>query len=231
MPQNRLVNMEGYAEAQIAIHFWYEGRKNIVSRRVGQLLPFVFYTLDSLYEVTRKLPDRTKTYDNNVPIIDATNFFVIGLPDSKYYHDIRLTLALVSDLYFLLEGVLNLGELMEIQPIISQMDKEAREFDDIRNFFTHLDTRITKLDEHGIDGTVNTNCGIKYANAKQCFHLVVGQGEIHFSDKKIAKEIDVSKNAFDPIFKESRKLFAELCNNKLANGRKIFPKPESIYPP
>jgi len=39
----------------------------------------------------------------------------------------------------------------------------GREFDDIRNFFTHLDSRITKLDEHGIDGTVNTNCGIKYA--------------------------------------------------------------------
>jgi hypothetical protein len=222
--------MEGYVESQIAVHFWYDARKENVDRRVSKLLPFVFYTLDSLYEVTQKLPDRSRTHDN-VPIINATNFFVIGLPDSNYYHNIRLTLALVSDLYFLLEGVLNLGELMEIQSIISQMDAEARKFDDIRNFFTHLDTRITKLNEHGIDGTVNTSCGIRYANAKECFHLVVGQGEIHFSDKKVAKEIDVSKSAFDPIFEEARRLFAELCNNRLENGRKTFPRPESIYPP
>jgi len=216
-------------EAKIAISFWCQGRQHIVSDSVGRILDFVFFTLDALYDVTRKLPPKTKTYED-VPLENVLHFYVIGLPKLDYYSDIRLTLSLVSDLYFLLEGILKQGNLMEIQPILLQMKNESRKFDDIRNFYTHLDERVIDLKKHGIDGTVDTNCGIKYVNVEKCFHLVVGQGEIHFSDDKKPKEIDVSKSAFDPIFIEARKLFVELTNNKLENGRKVFPSPSSIYP-
>jgi len=222
--------MNGYDESRIAIHFWGLGRKDVVNDSILKLLPFVFYTLDILYEVTRKLPTRTKTFDN-VPRIDVSRFFVVGLPEDDYYKDIRLTLALVSDLYFLLEGITKQGNLMEIESIITKMNNESRKFDDIRNFYTHLDERIYDLEKHGIDGKTSTNCGIKYdSNAKNCFHLVVGEGEIHFSDEKKPKEVDISKNAFDSIFIEGKNLYAELTNNKLSSGRKEFPSPDLIYP-
>lgn len=223
-------SMDGYEEARIAIHFWGLARKDTVNENVLKLLQFTFYTLDALYEVTRNLPERTHTFDD-VPKIDVSRFFVVGFPENNYYQKIRLTLSLISDLYFLLEGIKKQGDLMEIEPIITKMNNHARQFDDIRNFYTHLDERIYDLEKHGVDGIARTTCGINYdSNAKNCFHLVVGTGEIHFSDFKEPKEVDIGQSAFDLIFVEAKNLFTELTKNKLPDGRKTFPSADILYP-
>ena len=111
------------------------------------------------------------------------------------------------------------------------MDDEARKSGDIRNFFTHLDERISNLEKHGIDGETNTNCGIRYNSAaRNCFHFVIGKGEIHFSDNKEPKEIDVSKSAFDSIFIEARKLYAKLTDLSSLRIRADFESSDTLYP-
>ena len=223
--------MKGYSESRRAVYFWEQGRKDSINDSVFKLLPFVFYTLDSLYDITRKLPNREPTFDGEIPIIDAQRFFVLGLPEDEDYKNVRLTLALVSDLYFLLEGIKNQGNLMEIKSVIIKMNDESRKFSDIRNFFTHLDERISNLERHGIDGETITNCGIRYnSTAKNCFHLVVGKGEIHFSDSKEPKEIDIGKSAFNSIFIEARNLYATLTDLNTLNVKADFVSPDTLYP-
>lgn len=223
-------NIQSYDEARIAIHFWYRAREKNIANSIPKLLQFVFFTLDALYDVTRKLPERTHTFDD-VPKIDVSRFFVIGFPEYEYYKEIRLTLSLVSDLNFLFRGIKKQGELMEIESIINKMNELTSKFEDIRNFYTHLDERIYDLEKHGVNGVARTNCGINYeSNAKNCFHLVVGTGEIHFSDYKKPKEVDIGKSAFDSIFGEAKNLFTELTKNKDPNGRKTFPSAETFYP-
>ena len=222
-------SMSVYEEAKATIYFWGQG--NNTSPNDLRLLDFIFYTLDVLYDVTRKLPERTKTFES-IPLKDVTNFFVLGLPDVEYYKNIRLALTLVNDLYFLLKVINDKKYLVELNPITTEMCKEAHKFKEIRNFCTHIDERISNLEKHGIDGIKDTSCGIRYgSDAKNCFHLVVGDGEIYFSDKKKDKFTDISKSAFDPIFKTAKELFNKLADVQLPDlKRSRFLHSDKVYP-
>jgi len=93
--------------------------------------------------------------------------------DPSDYDKVRFVLSLISDVYNSIK-VLKEKNLPIISNIIENLYDLTDQFRDIRNFFTHLDERLSDLQKHGVDGPCQTNCGITLQNsAKNNFHLVL----------------------------------------------------------
>lgn len=204
----------------------------LLGTEIEDILPFVFYTLDSLYITTKGLPVPRPNHVTNLRITnDGTRGTVIMVANSYLeYLPMRLSLALTSDLYSLLIALQKQGNLMEIQHEVDQLCAQAKAFQDVRDFYTHLYDRLVKRKKHGINSALQTKCGVTYGNnAREYFHLVVDQNMIHFSDYNKAKEADVSRSAFEPIFATARNLYTILTTSPKVNAPS-YPSAESLYP-
>jgi len=208
-------------------HWWRA--ENNVDAQAYPLLLFLFRTLDALYADVQRFPQQWAG-DKPMGIRSGGKYgMYIGLslsPDS--FALLRAAIALQGDSYFIgkrLES-LNVGGALKA---ISQLVQELERFRELRNFFSHLDERIANLDEHGITGTVKTNCGIEYDSAYGCFHLVLVGNVLHFSNKGAPAEADVSKTSFLRLLQSSRSIYEELTAHKIHKPTGGYPAAETIY--
>ena len=208
-----------------AIHWWCTERPNL-KPTVKPLLLFTFDTLHRLHETVKNLPiDYTPQKDG---FIGKRNYIINFQKNSSSYNIIRLTLAFISDLYFSLETLMKQGNLMEIQQDIALMGQKARCFDDIRNFFTHMDERLFLLDRHGISGTGNVD-GVQYKKSKENFYLRVAEGVVYFSDYGQLKKTILTTRAFIPIFDDATKLYSKLISHKINSQFCNYPLANTIF--
>lgn len=203
------------------IHYWCNERLGRgLSTRVVTVLPWIFITLDSLYEAVKNLSWDSlalKSINGNPRIEGSGVMTIVGFDLSpQVYRDFRATISLIGDVYHLIESISKL-DLLELTSPINQLYSEANKFRDLRNFFTHINEQISKLNENGISGSCKTNCGIEYVNAQGCFHLVLSESKVHFSYKGQAKEVDFGKDSFERIFEAARVVYAELIKHSNAN--------------
>ena len=214
-----------------AVHWWCAERSNLgTDHPIRSILPFVFQTLDSLYIATRGIPS---PWTNIIPAgvkMGGTNNFIIDIPLSpKDYALLRAVLSLTSDLYSLLTPLKKTGNLMELSSPLLQLHRNTKQFKDVRDFFTHLDERLSKLSVHGITGATKTNCGVEYTDtAQECFHLRLIGDKIHFTSYRKAMEVDVGKSAFDFIFESARLIYSKIISHKIHKGD--YESATSIYP-
>ena len=216
---------------QEAIHWWCAERHGRgIDPNVRNVLPFAFKTLDSLYVVTKALPDVLADVMPTRIQQGGLRNIVLQFPISvETYTGFRSSLAFAGDLFCLLRGVSD-SELMELSAPLKKLLDEASRFRHVRNFFTHLDERITNLSEHGISGQLETDCGIFYKEtARDCFHLVLAGNTLHFTEKKRPIQAEVGRHAFDPIFSAARVVYAEVTSHKLHRELYNYLPPETLF--
>lgn len=164
--------------------YWCNERLKGLDTRVLTILPWIFITLDSLYEAVKNLPWDSlarKSIDGNPRIEGGGVMMIVGFDLSpQFYRDFRATISLIGDVYHLIESISKL-DLMELTSPINKLYSEAKKFRDLRNFFTHINEQISELKQNGISGSCKTSCGIEYVNAQGCFHLVLSGNKVHFS--------------------------------------------------
>lgn len=216
-------------EIQSAIHWWSAERYGSLNPNIRTVLPFAFQTLDSLYLATRNFPTKWTNSEPMTIQVGGERNLVITLPLSpEGYILVRSVLSFTSDIYFLMEALIKTGNLMELDFAIKELHREADKFREIRNFYTHLNERITNLDAHGISGEHDTKCGIKYTDSSQDnFHLVISDDKIHFSQFKMACEKEIGRNAFNEIFIHARSIYEIVTNHKI--HATSYEHPSGVY--
>lgn len=96
---------------------------------------------------------------------------------------------MTADMYRITTAIVKNTETGDLKPHLNKIKRSSNKYRDLRNFFEHIDDRLTDFNKHGISGETNTNCGIYYQeNAKECFHLVFDGSSFHFSDEKNQKK-------------------------------------------
>lgn len=212
---------------QSATHWWCA--ENTVDPSVRRLLPFLFETLDALYATVLRFPDE---WASDIPMriqSGATHSMYIGIPLSPDALSLlRAAIGLVGDAFCIAKR-LSLIDLRNLADPISRLLAQLEQFRDLRNFFAHLDDRLSNLDRHGITGTIQTNCGIEYNGANGCFHIVLLGNVLHFSSKGSALEADVGKNTFLGLLVSARPTYAELANHSIHKQNCHYPPAERIY--
>jgi len=226
-----------------AFHWWtwdhwvrYGGKVSAVPEaerealsRAQILLPSLFQAIDSLYTVTRDIPSPWASTGISIGEIGATkNIVMFNIPplNSQRYLLLRTVLFLTNDVIAFSKP---LKDLQELDNPLKTLTQAAKRFKDIRNFFTHLDERLSNLSKHGITGAIKTNCGIEYTSTAQgCFHLILIGDELHYSSHGEAKEINVGRSAFDPVFEGARLVYSEITSHKL--HKRQYPTADQIYP-
>jgi hypothetical protein len=206
----------------VAANFWWSQRsKKGAHHFILPVMPLLFQSLQSLYIETRKLPLHSLSGVTSTEVDQQYSFkYGIFLKPNEYA-TLRSILSLMADVYSLLNQLasLNNEELMELAPHIRELFDHANQFRKVRNFYTHINEILTtKMDEHGITGARNTNCGIKYtSNAKACVHLVWHNNVIYFTYKGEPCEIAIEKAVFDPIFCTAKQIYFELVSHSPQN--------------
>lgn len=203
-----------------------------VSALVGHLLPFVLKTVDALYVTTMGLPEPLHV-GGILGMRIGVQSCVIRIPASaEVYARLRCALSLVGDVYngvkvLLAEDV----ETRELRGPLDALFQEADRFRNVRNFFAHLDERLARPDKHGVSGPMPTNCGIEYAQgAAGCFHMVLQDDVLHFTNRQCAEEIHVGKNAYRGVFDHARDVYRTIWGRYDGKGTRNCPDPSSIYP-
>lgn len=200
-----------YAEVLVATNMWYLERKGkVASYSVLLVVPFLLKVVEALNFEIKNLPLYSQRGIQDKEI-DAEYIFTLGMfLQGNGYSVLRTILSLVGDIY---NSTLSLkkrgnGSLLELKDPIERLFDSTNRFRYARNFFTHLDEVLTKMDEHGITGSAVTNCGIQYKeHAKGCVHLVWDdiKQTIHFTYCRKACQIRIEKSEFNDIFTISTK--------------------------
>ncbi|TXR91218.1 hypothetical protein DN390_29635 [Bacillus sp. SH7-1] len=219
-------------ELESATHWWFvERRKDSFNESMYTVLPFIFKNLDALYIITRNIPREWTKNELLRGRVNGTRSKKIILPNSLVdYINLRSSLSFVSDLHLLLKTLIEEGNLMDLEEPIEHLYNEISKFRDVRNFFTHLDERLLKLEKHGVSGKNTANCGIEYGeDAVECFHLVLSGNKIHFTQNKKLLEAEVGRDAFNAIFRSCRGVYEVLINHRIhATNYKSFKEIYSI---
>ncbi|MES1038943.1 hypothetical protein [Peribacillus simplex] len=208
----------------IAMHWWkFENR---VSDSMLINVDWIFKAGEALYQsigilASEKNKGNTKMFKGTS---SGTNQVMIHLPlnPAKYFH-LRGILAMTADMYRITSAIVKNSETGDLKPHLNKIKRSSNKFRDLRNFFEHIDDRLTDFNEHGISGETETNCGISYTeSAKDCFHLVFDGSSFHFSDEKKSKERSFTVNDFIPIFEGLEGLYNVLTSHKMHS---------QVYPP
>ena len=141
---------------------------------------------------------------------------------------LRAAIGLAGDAYCIAKRLSQI-ELASLKQPLSELLRELERLRNLRNFFAHLDDRLANLDEHGITGSIQTNCGIEYSGATGCFHLVLVGNVLHFVSKGAALETDVGKTSFLGLLASARPTYAELANHRAYQQSCNYPASELIY--
>jgi hypothetical protein len=212
---------------QTATHWWCS--ENAVDPSVMRLIPFLFETLDALYATVLRFPE-SWTSDTPTHIRSgATHSMYIGIslpPEGLSL--LRAAIGLSGDAFCIAKR-LSLTDLASINDPLSKLLAELERLREVRNFFSHLDDRLAKLDKHGITGSVHTNCGIEYDGATGCFHLVLLGNVLYFVSKGSALEANVGKKSFLDLLVSARPTFTELVSHNVHREDCHYPTAEQIY--
>jgi hypothetical protein len=147
---------------------WYLNRKQQgADERIQYVLPPIFYTLKSLNIALNKLSLESKTRRPTSKLEERDHVVTWTMfPSNADYANFRAVLSLISDVYYMLEPIKSeRNNLMELRPFINQLWNATHRFRNIRDFFSHLDQTLGDLDEFGITGPMETNCGIEYTKS------------------------------------------------------------------
>lgn len=222
-----------YLQILDAANSWWKERKDRGAHHfIIRNVPFLFEVVEALYLETKKLPLHSQKGSVKQEI-DKDYVLTIGmfLPAADY-GTLRTLLSLCGDIYNITSLLLNAknGSLMELREYIQSLDDYANKFKDARDFFTHLDEVLSKMDKHGITGSLSTNCGITYGkNAKGCVHLIWdGNNTIHFTFRKKVQQITIEGEEFKPVFDYTRAIYSELISHTQGENRDYTP-PDLLF--
>ncbi|CAN7409417.1 hypothetical protein LJR015_004007 [Peribacillus frigoritolerans] len=195
-----------------AIH-WWRAENDLSSSTTT--ISWVFKTGEALYQAIEVLATGIKKESLGMMMGGSRNFVInLRLTPAEYFH-LRGILAMTADMYRITTAIVNNTETGALKPHLNKIKRSSNKFRDLRNFFEHIDDRLINLNEHGISGETNTNCGISYQeNTVDCFHLVFDGTSFHFSDEKKAKERSFTVNDFTPIFEGLEGLYNVLTSHK-----------------
>jgi len=203
-------------------HWWCA--ENNVDDRVYSLVLFLFENLDALYTVLPDFPDRWASDDTFNMRSGGTHGMYLRNPSNpRDFAVLRSAVSLSGDIFCIVKrlGNLNIGNLSNSVVALGDYLEEFRE---LRNFYAHLDERLTNLDRHGITGEQSTKCGITYTkDAKGCFHLILVGNTLHFSSNGIPMAIDVGKPRFLHILELAKEIYSNLISHKLHRDTSNYP--------
>jgi hypothetical protein len=221
-------------EVQIAISLWVQSRmakKANPNPKVVELMPLMFKTLDAMYLETRNLPFFARSGATGRPKNNPDSFiFGLWLKDADYV-TLRSILALAGDLIYVLEKLMTLPGLLELGQFMTPPYKQANQFRDARDFFTHMDEALRDHSKHGISGPATLECGVQFtANAKNNVYVIWDKNTLYFSFENKQRKVVIDKPEFDEIFNQARELYAEIINNPTSQQSGHVRKPDQVYP-
>ncbi|MGW6663068.1 hypothetical protein [Peribacillus sp. NPDC055009] len=200
-----------------AMHWWRF--ENKVSDSMLINVDWVFKAGVALYQSIGVLASEKNEISKRIMrgTSGGTKQVVIQLPlnPAEYFH-LRGILAMTADMYRITSAIVKNSETGDLKSHLNKIKRSSNKFRDLRNFFEHIDDRLTDFNKHGISGETETNCGISYTeSAKDCFHLVFDGFSFHFSDEKKSKERSFTVNDFIPIFEGLEGLYDVLTSHKI----------------
>ena len=226
-----------YEDILLAIHWWCVERPRLkaLQQDLTSLLPMVFRTLYSLWIISKEKStpwSPARPWDRVVESgANAISFDIRLSP--KQYVLFRAMLSLVGDVYHLLEP-LKERDLLELTDPIRQLHASADVFREARNFFTHLNERLTCCDsagirKHGISGPDQSPFGATYTpQAKgHVYALLIGE-EFHFTTGGKMLVVDLSMRSLDPLFRGGRDIYREVTSHRI--HARTYNGPDEIFP-
>lgn len=215
----------------IAAHCWLAERFDKgVDATSGPLIQLLFDTLSSLHFVTRSLPlEWTST--SAAITSGAIHALYWKLPrDPHQLVPLRSSITLAGDLSEILNALLG-RQLLELKEPLVLLSESVKPFRSVRNFFVHLEERLSNPDRHGITGSKSTGCGIAYTPAARgCLHVILQGNQLHFTNYGNVEVVDIGRAAFNSIFEKSRDVYATLIAHKLHAHLYSYKSPSSLYP-
>ncbi len=204
-------------DVETAVHWWFAERNSICSPRIRYLIPEIIKNVQSLYYGLGNFDNPLNPNISFSIHSDGKNCYYFNLPitPQKYFY-LRGVIALLSDIYFLAEILINDNNLQELEKPLKNLYAETNKFREARNFFTHLNERLSNTTKHGITGELSTNCGINYgSSAIGCFHLILIGNILHFTNYGKAEEIDLSRESFEPIFEATKEIYKVITSHSV----------------
>lgn len=222
-------------EVLAAISWWIKSKREQgvnPNPKVSELMPTMYKTLDSIYLETRGLPFRTISGAFKKRPHDKSDAFIFGLwLKNRDYIALRSILALAGDLIYVSDKLKNLQQPPEIGNFIVSIFKQADQFRDARDFFTHMDDALRDHSKHGISGPATLECGVQFGpNAKNNVYVIWDNNTLYFSFENKQRTIVMDKPAFDEIFNQAGLLYAEIINNPVSRESKNVKGSDQIYP-
>jgi hypothetical protein len=120
------------------------------------------------------------------------------------YSKLRNILSLAGDFYNITTSILKHRDgLLDLLPYIENLLKVSNSYRETRNFFTHLDEVLLKMNRHGITGPCKLESGIEYAaDSVSNIHLIWDRYHeiVYFTYQKKEYSVKITKENFVPIF-------------------------------
>ncbi|OEC58377.1 hypothetical protein [Pseudomonas sp. AP42] len=178
------------------------------------LLSFLFQTVDALYCAVKNFPD-TWTKAEPVKIVSGgTQSMYIRFnagPDALFMQ--KSAISLTGDIWCILKR-LNKEKLFDLEQPVSALIDLLDEFRDLRNFYAHLDERLSDLKNNGFTGSCETGCGIRYENAKECFHMILVGNTFYYTSQGKCLKKDIGKRSFRNVLHLSLDILRVLSKDK-----------------
>ena len=159
------------SEIGIAAHWWCSGRKNLkhVHSDTTMILRLLFKTLFSYAYLLRQVPaqwNNKKTYSGFT--YGGKNSIVFDLDlSTSHYTALRALLALLGDMHNLLATLQKLS-LQELERPIDRALNSVDQYRNARNFFTHIDERISGTNRDGFRKHGVSRSGMPCARTLVC---------------------------------------------------------------
>lgn len=182
--------------------------------KLPTMLSFLFQTMDALYCAVRIFPD---TWTNTEPVkmlMGGTQSMCIRFnagPDSLLMQ--KSAISLTGDIWCILKR-LKKEELFDLEEPVSALIDLLEEFRDLRNFYAHLDERLSDLKNNGFTGSCETGCGIRYDDAKECFHMILVGNVFYYTSQGKCLKKDIGKYAFRDVIHLSLDIVRVISKHK-----------------
>jgi hypothetical protein len=220
---------------QIEMARWFESRKASQQGphpKLVALMPLMFRTLDALYLETRKLPIVGISGVKWKKPKDKPDVFTLGLNlEASEYVTLRSILALAGDLKLVLYRLKDLRQPSDVGQFIQPLHEHAKKFEDVRNFFTHMDDGLRNYSTFSNPVPYKLDCGVRFTYKATNNNCVIWEnGTLYFSYYKKPCQVDIDKPEFNEIFNLARELYRTIIQNPISQKSREFRDPDQVYP-
>ena len=234
---NREENRDGREISRVvltAIPWWIKSKRDQgkdPNSKLTELMHLLFRTLDALYIETRKLPFYARSGVTGRPKNNPDALiFSLWLKDTDYVA-LRSMLALCGDLILISNKLKTLEGLLELGPLLPPIHKRAKQFQDARDFFTHMDEALRDHSKHAISGPLKLECGVEFThNAENNVYVIWHDNALYFSFEQKPRKIVLTRFEFDEIFNQARQLYGRIIDNPVTQKSRNLIHPDQVYP-